>query len=357
MRIALDTPRTTCGWKVGLTKSFRNASSKLWSEYGTNLQNQPDDLRRIYLADSSKLLVQADQAGAEALIVAYEAPKGNYRSLFEYNVKVHSWLAMQLFYHYWITNTPYDVPHLCSLNISDLAQNPQWKDLAGVIKSSDGWEPKKRFYFIAKMVVHASSYGMRGPTFQVNVLKKSRGAIVLTRKQADEFLEKFHSLFPEIHLWHDRVRQTIIATRTLTNLFGYPRYFAGHFDDTLWKDAYSWVPQSTVGCISNIQFCNEQDYIEVHNKDWDLLNNCHDSTLTQAPIDEVMEAATVKKQGMEVDLVSTTGVAFKMKSEVSVGSNWAKFNDDCSNCYKAKKECQCSNYEAVNPEGMKEIKI
>ncbi len=331
--------RNTCGWAPGLTKSFRNGSRKLWGEYGTNLQNQPDDLRRIYIPDEGKVLVQVDQSGAEALIVAHEAPAGIYRQLFYHGVKVHSWLALHLFRDYWMKNTPYDIIHLCALSIPDLANHPEWKKLAKIIKESDSWDAKRRFYFIAKMVVHASSYGMKGPTFQLNVLQKSQGSVVLTRKQADEFLQMCHDLFPEIRLWHNIIKEQLLANRTLRNLFGFPRFFSGYLDDKLWKEAYAFIPQSTVGCISNIALCNLQSYIESARLDWDILNNCHDSYLAQVPIAEVVEAVRIMLSFMEQDLVSTSGVKFRMRAEASTGMNWGKFHKE------------------NNPEGMDEYRL
>jgi len=109
-----NTYRTTTGWAPGLTKTFRNGSRMLWDEYGSNMQNQPDDLRRIYGWDDGKYGVQCDQAGAEALCVAYETPPGNYRSLFENNIKVHNFLGLRLFADYWQNNTQFDAKHLCT---------------------------------------------------------------------------------------------------------------------------------------------------------------------------------------------------------------------------------------------------
>lgn len=338
MPINANVYRNTTGWAPGLTKTFRNGSRKLWDTFGTNLQNQPDQLRRIYIPDEGYEFIQADQAGAEALVVAWEAPPGIYRQLFAYNVKVHSWLALHLFRDYWRLNTPYDVVHLCALTIPELAEHPEWRALAKVIKDSDSWEAKKRFYFIAKMVVHASSYGMQGPTFQLNVLQKSRGSVALTRKEADAFLQMFHDLFPEIRIWHHNIREILLKTRTLRNLFSYPRLFTGYLDEKLWKEAYAFIPQSTVGCISNIALCALQDYIEAHNKNWDILNNCHDSYLCQAPVRERLECALKMKEFIEMDLTSSNGEHYKMKSEVSVGKNWGK-------------ECK------ENPEGMKALKL
>jgi DNA polymerase I-like protein with 3'-5' exonuclease and polymerase domains len=113
----------------------------------------------------------------------------------------------------------------------------------------------------------------------------------------------------------------------------------GQWGDSLWKEAYSWIPQSTVGCITNIAWVKMQDYIETHNKNWDLLINCHDSILMQAPLAERDEAAKVLQSFMTMPLTATDGITqYRMKSEVCSGLNWSKKS-------------------STNPEGMDEIKL
>lgn len=349
--------RNTSGWSPGGTLSFRNASKKWWGKYGTNLQNQPDKLRRIYYADEGKLLVQPDQSGAEALIVSYLGPAGTYRQLFQYGINPHCHLGLHLFTNYWQDNTPHDARFLTTLSIPDLASNPEWPKLAKVIKSSDGWESKKRFYYFSKKTGHAHNYDMRANTFQLSILKESGGEVCLTKHQAEAFLEGRTSVLPEIPIWHNTVREQVKATRCIRNLFGFPRWFNGPLNEKTFKDAYAQCPQSTVGCISNFAFVAVQKFIEDSGVNWDLLNNCHDSIMFQVPLDEVELAVKVAKAAMEMDLVAPDGTPFKMKSEVSVGFNWSKFSDSCINCKAHKDKCNCGKYQPENIDGMKEWKV
>jgi len=94
--------RNTCSWKIGGTTSFRKASATLLDTYGTNLQNPSPDMCRIHIPDEGKILVQPDQAGAEALIVAYLAPAGKFRDLFINGVKSHVYVATHIFKQQWI---------------------------------------------------------------------------------------------------------------------------------------------------------------------------------------------------------------------------------------------------------------
>lgn len=328
-------PRNSCGWKPGLTKTFRNKSGKIFSTYGTNLQNPSERMCRIHVPDEGKVFIQADLAGAEALDVAMRTPPGGrFRQLFEHRIKPHTFVAMHLFMPQWINETPYDVRHLCSLDIPVLAKHPEWKLLSKIIK--DYYER----YFIGKKTCHSFNYLKMPGTFRFDVLKESEGKIVLTLRDSELFRGIYLGLFPEIFAdWHEKVKADLKETRTIYNSLGYPHYFGGHINnDKTIREAVATGPQSTVGCIANIAACDFQDYVEDKNVDWDLLNNKHDSLLIQAPRDEALDAAKVLSNYMSrIELCSPFGEKFFMRVEVAIGSNWDKWSED------------------ENPHGMKEV--
>jgi len=293
--------------------------------WGSNLQNVNKDLRAIYKADKDKKLIQVDQSGAEALIVAYLCKPGNFRDLFLYGVKPHVFVALHNFAAKWLEHgfNKAQIAQALNTPIRELKQLPFWKELDSLIKSSDNWPAQQRYYFIAKMVTHASNYSMRAPTFQVNVLEKSEGKIVLTRQEAEASLDNYHRLFPEIRCWHYEIQEKIIATHTLQNLFGYPREFNGDLTESTFKEGYAFIPQSTVGTITNIAYTRLQTFIEDTGKtQWDLLGNCHDSYLLQVPLEDEQQAGQIAKAYLEQDLISPRGEQFKMKAEVQSGFNW-----------------------------------
>lgn len=320
--------RNSTMYKIAGTKTFRLGSASILDRWGTNMQNIEKGARGMYVADEGRLLCQVDQSGAEALVVSYLCRDGNYRALFANNVKPHVFVALHNFADIWKKH--YDNSHIntaLSTPIAQLKSLPFWKELDTLIKSSDNWKSSERYYYIAKMIVHASSYGMQGGTFQMNVLEKSRGEIVLTRAQCDALLAGFHRLFPEIHEWHRTVERAIREIKCLRNLQGYPRIFTQAMDESSMKEAYAFVPQSTVGCITHIAVTQLQEYIEAHSRDWDILNNCHDSYLAQAPVSEVAELRTKMLEFMQQELTSPRGEKFRMRAEAQVGSNWAPYKE------------------------------
>lgn len=336
-------PRVSCLFKLTGTETFRLSSSKLFGT-GTNMQNWSKEMRKIVRADEGKVLVQVDQAGAEALVVAYLCHYGNFRELFISGVKSHVFVALRVFEQVWrdkckeqAQSGEVDFDGIFQATPGKVRDCRGWKIVDGVIKDSDNWPASERYYYIAKMICHAANYGMKGPAFQLNVLQKSDGKVALSRQQAEAYLDQYHSLFPEIREWHYETEQILRATRILRNLFGYPRAFVTAWNDNLLKEALAYVPQSTVGCITNIAYDKLQHHIEANKLDWDLLNNCHDSYLCQVPKGEEQEAAKVMIDFMCQDLQNRRGEKFKMKAAASIGMNWGSF------------------HPKKNPEGLKEI--
>jgi DNA polymerase I-like protein with 3'-5' exonuclease and polymerase domains len=326
--------RWTTNYKLGKTESFRLSSSKLFSYWGTNLQNVPDSVRRLVIPDPGREFIQVDQSGAEALIVAYLCGAGKFRQLFENGIKSHVYVAMHLFKDFWAENGFPEVHTFCELLIEELRSQARFYDLVKAIKHH------ATYYLIGKKTCHAANYGMRGPTFATTVLKETEGKVRISVREATHFLDEYHRLFPEIRNWHSDIQRQISRNRTLRNLFGFPRVFGGPLSTKLFMEANSFIPQSTVGTITNIAFTELQTWIEENQPEvegWDLLNNCHDSYLMQVPIGEGMFAANIMKHFLEKDLVAPDGTRFKMKSEASIGMNWGKYSDKS------------------NPEGLREI--
>ena len=302
-------PRNSTSWKLAGTKTFRLSSAKILGIWGSNLQNVSEDLKDIYIPNEGKCFCKRDQSGAEARVVAYLCKPGAYRDLFKAGVKVHTYVAAHLFKSIWEHKLSSSLDKLLSLRILDLPFSDDWKTLASLIKSHDD------FYFMAKIVCHASNYDIRPPKVALTVLKESRGRIRLSVKQSESFAETYQNLFSEIPAWRRSTERELSNSRILYNLFGYPRYFHGAWTEELLRDAYSWKPQSTVGTITNLAVTDMQEHIEREKLSWDILNNEHDSFLVQCPKDEWKACLQVMQGCIERELKTPSGEIFTMKSE------------------------------------------
>lgn len=280
----------------------------------------------VYTCPAGYSIVQADQSGAEALIVANIAPrKGALHELFSVGIKPHTYMAMRLF--------PADLGtgELLQLNPTELSKLAGWKDINNRIKNSG------KPYDIGKRVVHASNYRMGPNTFRTSALVQSGGKLVLSRNQCIEYLTTFKHTFPEVIEWQDEIEMTVNRYRLLRNLFGHPRRFNRVINDSYIREAISFIPQSTVGEITRQAFVRLQDYIDDAAQHWMICSDKHDSAAVMVPDEEVIHAGRLLQSFMRVTLPGRFG-DFVMNSEVQAGKNWKPAGED-------------------NPNGMKEIKL
>lgn len=304
-------------YKPAGTRSFRLASAQLFG-FGGNAQNNDKDSMDIFQAPPGWKFVQRDQSGAEALIVAYLCRPGRYRNLFIHGVKPHTYVALHLFIDKFRGNHPKERYWL--KDPTELKALPEWPHLNKVIKDS------KFEYDIGKRTGHASNYKMGPNTFRESTLKESEGSLVLSYADAQFYLATYKDLFPEIVVWQAEIEKTVRAHRLLRNLYGFPRRFERELTDSYIREAISWIPQSTVGCITHEAFEKTCVYIREHNLDWRPISNKHDSFALMVRDTDVNVARDVMKAHLNVTLQGTDS-AFTMASDFQVGQNLKKWSD------------------------------
>ncbi len=288
----------------------------------------------IYKPKPGNIFLQPDQAGAEALVVAYLAPNGRFRQLFQNGIKSHTYVASHIFREKW-RNEYKEIDILNHIDIPLLKESEAWQRLAKKIKHSE------TEYFIGKKSCHSFNYRMQADTFREDVLKESEGKVALTKEQGDTFHATYHKIFPEISQgWWPEIEAQVRKFGYLFNLFGYPFYCVGPYTPKAWREYTSWCPQSTVGCITAIAFCVVQTFIEENGLSdrWHLRNDKHDSILLECPEEDRDTAAPILQSSMEQELRTPRGDTFRMKSDISWGYNWGKQTDS-------------------NPEGMRELQL
>jgi hypothetical protein len=351
---------------------------------GGNLQNIEKSMREIYIPDgftpalqdkcsyymasgdlsiftdeelaSLKIFVQTDQSGAEALGVAYLCKDGDFRQLFIHGVKPHVYVALHVFKDIWkkkmresamLGDIKCDIDAILNTPIRDLKVNPYWKDLDRLIKDSDNWSLDQRYYYLAKQTCHSANYGITPQPFRMNILEKSGGKIVISSEDAEHFIETYHTLFPEIRDWHRRLRSQVELTKMMYNLHGHPYMVTSHeIQETTWKELFAWIPQSSIGMITNIAFARLQEYTEENKLPFDNMINCHDSILSQCPVGQEKLLAAKQQEYIEQSFVSPVDDApFRMRSETQYGFNWG--------VYKPSKDGK----PEVNKCGLREMKL
>lgn len=282
--------RMRCSFDITGTRTGRLASRASIFGSGTNLQNQPEEIRSMYIPDSGKVFVYRDYSQAEARYVAYDAGAEGLIELFEDPTRdVHKENAHRIF----------GVP------LDQVSEEQRYN---------------------AKRGVHAFNYGMEVDKFVkvVNQAFRDTG-FRMTHSVGQRILQGYFLLYPEIKsVFWKSVEDELRLTRTLTNAFGRKRIFFGRWDEKLLRDAYSFRPQSTVGdlCCKALVNCYHQIELGRPELNAQLLLNVHDSLLMQCPIEHAEEVGQLMEEAMHIPL-TVKGRTFYIPTDCKVGFNWA----------------------------------
>lgn len=301
--------RMRCAFDLTGTRSGRLSSRASLDGTGTNLQNQPEDFRVVYIPRPGNVFVYRDYSQAEARIVAYLARCKGLIDLFEDPDRdVHTENAARIFGH------------------------------TVAIREKLGGPVTEVQRYLAKKVVHASNYGM-GPARLVEVVNKETAVtkIRMVLAGAKSLMDKYFMLYPEIqqNFWRG-VEQDLRHTRTLNTTFGRKRMFFGRWDDKLLREAYSYIPQSTVGDLARIAWANIGDALNDRPELGAIcLLNVHDSLLVECTEGAQETVARIMRECMSIEM-EINGYKFMIPTDCKVGYNWA-------------------NKSATNPNGLKEM--
>lgn len=177
-------------------------------------------------------------------------------------------------------------------NLIEMLENPL-KDIHRYVAAEIFEKPESEITHaerqLGKKSGHGANYNMGVGTFQESCLKEMD--LVLSKEMATRTLEAYHRLFPGIRRWHKATRDTLYRERKLINPFGRVRYFYGRLDDSTYREAYAWKPQSTIPDLTShlmLGLCAARDTREL---DFALHNQCHDSLLMSCRTESVRSIA------------------------------------------------------------------
>ncbi|MFA5543670.1 MAG: DNA polymerase, partial [Bacilli bacterium] len=275
-------------------KSFGrwSSSSSIILPYGSgNLQNIPKIARKIYTAPPGYLYLQADYMQAEAVVVAYEIGDEPAKLLFRtaFGLPREERLARHLDIH--------------RLTAALMFQ----KQISEVTEEERN---------IGKRLRHATNYSA-GPTVLAN-------SINCTTKKAKELFAKYHQACPMLRLWHARIQDQLRRTRILTNLFGRNHRFLERWGDELFRSAYSFIPQSTVGDLLNKALIKL--YYE-YGKHLTIPLQLHDAVYFIIKETELETRIKEIRDVMLIPMHSSTGEEFIIDVDFSAGPSWGELED------------------------------
>jgi len=206
----VHTSYNICGTDTGRWSS----SASIILDYGPgNLQNIERTIRDMYVPPTiggrKTCWVQADYIGAEAHLVANVILDNKLMAAFDNGEDIHKATASFMF----------------GIPVEEVTKDQRT---------------------VGKTIRHATNYSA-GPGVIQRKLK-------IPIKLAKEYLTRFLNATPQLQLWHEKLRQELQNGRILTTPLGRKRVFMARWGDQLFRSAYAFIPQSTIGDLLNISF-------------------------------------------------------------------------------------------------------
>jgi DNA polymerase I-like protein with 3'-5' exonuclease and polymerase domains len=194
------------------------------------------DIRRMFAPDPEHEFFDVDLDSADLRIVAWESDCKQHKQWLSEGKKVY----VELMKEYYKDNT----------------LTKQHKD-----------------YTAFKSITHGSHY-----------LGTAAGVAAKVGKlvhEVDRVQKWYFGRCPEIKVWQDRIIKEINTRHYVQNAWGYRFYAFDRIDDSVYREAIAWVPQSSIGILINHGFVN----IDKNLPEVKVLLQVHDSLCGEYPID------------------------------------------------------------------------
>lgn len=310
-KIDLDN-RIRCSYNPAGTAFSRISSSASIFGTGMNMQNWPHSMMGYLVPDPGYVFFSVDLSQAENRIVAWVANCHAMMNAFINGEDVHTLTAefiMRTFY-------------------GDEAVEHSVRDLSPLGNGDSKWRDW------GKRANHGLNYDLGYRKFAMYY--------ELMESQAKLIVEGYHKKYPEVRgVFHNYVRSCLRRSRTIPNLLGRNRHFYGDVQgpgsDNTFKQAYSFIPQATVGDIMN-QWGFHPVYYDTTGlfEPVEFLNQIHDSMGYQLPLhigwEKIAEINVAIKKNLERPLTSPHGVEFIIPADFSMSLTLNK--DDKSSAFE-----------------------
>ena len=300
--------RTVEGKKVRelfITDKLSAAPPRPWPEILAELRAiVGDDVANAYeaLPERRQIMFARDLRQAEAQVVAWEADDKTRIELFRNGWDVH-WHGTSL-----IFSIPKSVVY-CPATEKDVFTDPITNEPHTL----------KELRNIGKTVEHAGNYGM-GPSMLATIL--ARVGIIQDFMTCRKMLMQRKARNPLTLEWQRKIREKVSATRMLTSSYGRVRYFMGRLNESLYKSAYAFSPQNTVGEL----LCESiEDIFETVPKANSLLN-VHDEVVGQCNPWDLRSVLIDTKPCLERPF-EINGQPICIGSDVKVGVSWGELHE------------------------------
>jgi len=315
--------RMRCSIKPRGTRFSRLSTGKTAWGTGMNMQNLPTQFKKFLVADPGMVFLEFDKRQAEWVASAYLFNDDNMIKAVETGKDIHVHTAQMIFNcdasiieeddeligH---TTDPFEIERLRTQHLPEVHQ------LGYFIRNMSLRQCGKKSN-------HGLNYDERFRTF----------ALIndMLERDAKRVIEGYHSIYPGIRQAYEGIKHKLGKDRTLINPFGRKYRFLGKWGHDLFKQAYSYLPQSTVGDVLN-GFGYSGGILGIYGQQCresipallplEQLIQVHDSLLTQYPadkLDEMAETCVFISNALN-PTIEYEGRSFTIETDLKIGFNW-----------------------------------
>jgi DNA polymerase I-like protein with 3'-5' exonuclease and polymerase domains len=143
---------------------------------------------------------------------------------------------------------------------------------------------------------------------------------------AKKLMELYHKANPNLRMWYQQIQEELKRSRTLVNLLGRKHRFLDRWGDSLFRSAYSYIPQSTVGDLLNLAL------LKIYHGQKDLpfeisiLLQLHDAVYVMTREENVMDLIKYLRSNMLIPL-KCNNLEFMIDVDFKVGDSWGESED------------------------------
>lgn len=286
-------------YKIAGTKTGRlSCQAPTWGP-GLNGQTLPPEARRMIIPDDGWEFCEADGVQAEAILTAVYAQDPIFLDCFRKGKDVHRYMGALL-----------------------MDMDPErWAEIPkhGKVRET------------GKICNHAFDYDMGTTTFMYTVNvdwdPEKPDSVWMDLATAEKQRTRYMQLRPALANYWEWVRRQLHENRMLVNPFGRTRVFLDKLTDTVYKDAYSWLPQGTIGDGTNIAILQCLRAAKQRGLTMKLRAQTHDSALWIYPKEQRAEVVKCVLENSELPF-HINGMLFTVPFEAMVGGSWYKLKPD-----------------------------
>ena len=301
----------------------RQSSAKAYDDTGAPVQTLPEAFRRALVPDEGCVLIEIDKSGAEWVVVAHESGDPNMLRAVRagadphaYTASLMSGLSLEL-----VLAEARVVGH--STTAAEVARlRATAPELAELRAARPAWWPLDMSLRQAgKKANHGLNYDEGIDTFALtNGMARAEAARVRTLYRT--------RAYPGVVRWHQRIQFELRASRPprLANAFGRVWVVQNALDAALFRQAYSFKPQSTVVDMVNAGLVLLYSEWRARHSPLEPLAQRHDSLVFQAPLTAAaalpaaLEAACA---AISPEVPSPSG-PYRIANEITIGWNGAE---------------------------------